>query len=301
MLRLLVSVSLFAVAVVYSSPVHGEEESTRASRVLESLYRPDGSVLVVAHRGDWRNAPENSIQAIENAVAMGVDIVEIDIRMTKDRRFVVMHDKTLDRTTTGTGKLAHHTLAEIKQLCLRNGYGVPTSHQVPTLEEAIAAADGQALLYLDKSEHMIAEVLSAVREANASDEVLFYGKHDAATLKEELGLRRTEIHYLPKLGEGTSNPRDYIDAHASSCPAFVTSFSTEDSHVLEHFEYLIAAKRRVWASPLWPEICAGRTDDLAVDEPDEAWGWLVERGATILCTDRPRELLTYLRKHGLHD
>lgn len=58
-------------------------------------------VLVVAHRGDWRNAPENSLQAFQNCIAMGVDMIEIDLKMTKDNQLVIMHDNTIDRTTDG--------------------------------------------------------------------------------------------------------------------------------------------------------------------------------------------------------
>ena len=61
-------------------------------------------VLVVAHRGDWRNAPENSLQAFQNCIAMGVDMIEIDLKMTKDNQLVIMHDNTIDRTTDGKGK-----------------------------------------------------------------------------------------------------------------------------------------------------------------------------------------------------
>ena len=62
------------------------------------------SVLVVSHRADWRNAPENSLQAIQNCIDMGVDMVEIDLKKTKDGHLILMHDKTIDRTTTGKGK-----------------------------------------------------------------------------------------------------------------------------------------------------------------------------------------------------
>lgn len=64
------------------------------------------NVLVVAHRGDWRYAPENSLAAIEHSIDVGVDVVEIDLQLTKDSVLVVMHDATLDRTTTGTGRVS---------------------------------------------------------------------------------------------------------------------------------------------------------------------------------------------------
>ena len=65
--------------------------------------------MVVAHRGDWRYAPENSIAAIEHSIDVGVDVVELDLQMTKDSVLIVMHDGTLNRTTTGKGKVNEWT------------------------------------------------------------------------------------------------------------------------------------------------------------------------------------------------
>jgi glycerophosphoryl diester phosphodiesterase len=87
-------------------------------------------VYVAAHRGDWRDAPENSIRAMKDAEQMGVDIVEFDLKKTSDGQLVVMHDKTLDRTTTGSGAVSDHTLAEVERLKLRAGTGHPTARPV---------------------------------------------------------------------------------------------------------------------------------------------------------------------------
>ena len=74
----------------------------RVSQIREQLMsRSTNSVLVVAHRGDWRNFPENSLEGIENAIKMGVDIVELDVQRTQDGVLILMHDETLNRTTTG--------------------------------------------------------------------------------------------------------------------------------------------------------------------------------------------------------
>ncbi|MEM7658856.1 MAG: glycerophosphodiester phosphodiesterase family protein, partial [Bacteroidota bacterium] len=70
----------------------------------ERLQHPTKDhVLAVSHRGDWRYAPENSLMAVQRCIDLGVDIVEIDVRMTKDGHLVAMHDKTVDRTTNGSG------------------------------------------------------------------------------------------------------------------------------------------------------------------------------------------------------
>ena len=87
------------------------------------LNPKSNKVLVVAHRGNWRSAPENSTAAIDSAIAMKVDIVEIDIQKTKDGQLILMHDNTLDRTTTGKGEIKNWTLADIKKLKLKDKDG----------------------------------------------------------------------------------------------------------------------------------------------------------------------------------
>ena len=110
-------------------------------RTIESLIQnledsENKEIIVVAHRGDWRHAPENSLQAIQNCIDMGVDMVEIDIRQTKDGHLVLMHDGTIDRTTKGKGKVKSFTLDSLKTFYLLDGLGKPTPHKIPTLEEA---------------------------------------------------------------------------------------------------------------------------------------------------------------------
>ncbi len=72
--------------------------------------------LVMAHRGDQASAPENTILALENAVKMGADVIETDVRITKDEQLVLFHDESVDRTTDGSGKISDLTLDELKTL-----------------------------------------------------------------------------------------------------------------------------------------------------------------------------------------
>ena len=274
----------------------------RADSLLTQLRNPNGKVMVVAHRGDWRNAPENSLAAIERAINMGVDIVEIDVRRTKDGHWVVIHDKSLDRTTTGEGRVSDRTLTEIRQLFLKNGYGVPTTHQVPTLSQVLVEYCDRVLIYVDKSQKYIPELHRLASKHGVAQYVLYYGDVPACELREKFGdFVFTKTNYLPKLNDNTVDARDYILGFQPSPAAMVTSFSAEDSKVVRLFPELTRRGIRIWASPLWPDLCGGHTDDKAVENDGADWGWLIEKGASILCTDRPAELLDYLRQRGLHD
>ena len=95
---------ILALALLSMAQVWAKEPVTRFREKLfdnKSKY-----VTVVAHRGDWRNSPENSMQAFRNCLEMGVDMIEIDVRKTKDNELVIIHDATVDRTTNGKGKVA---------------------------------------------------------------------------------------------------------------------------------------------------------------------------------------------------
>ena len=89
----------------------------------------------VAHRGASGLFPENTLLAFREALACGTDMLELDVQLARDGELVVMHDQTLDRTTNGTGRLADHTLAELRQLDAGRG------ERIPTLAEVLALAD----------------------------------------------------------------------------------------------------------------------------------------------------------------
>ena len=92
---------------------------------------------MASHRGDWRNYPENSIAAIESVIGMGVDIMELDLKLTKDSVLVLCHDHTIDRTTSGKGRVCDITYDSIRRCVLKTGHGVKTTHRMPTLREAL--------------------------------------------------------------------------------------------------------------------------------------------------------------------
>ena len=139
--------------------------SSNAQQVGLALQVPvEDEVLVVSHRGDWRNAPENSLQAIQNCIDMGVDMVEVDLKKTKDGHLILMHDKTLNRTTTGKGKPEDYTLAELKEMRLKNGAGHKTRHQIPTFEECMLLCKGKIMVNVDKGYDYFKEAYAILKK-----------------------------------------------------------------------------------------------------------------------------------------
>ncbi|KAK0330826.1 hypothetical protein LTR94_031313, partial [Friedmanniomyces endolithicus] len=108
---------------------------------------------------------------------MGIDVMETDVRRTRDGYLVIMHDATVDRTTDGTGKVADMTLAEIRRLHLRDGMGgaaaAVTAQQVPTLADMLSHGQGRILFNLDIQEAIYGEAIDeALRLGAANDAIL---------------------------------------------------------------------------------------------------------------------------------
>lgn len=94
------------------------------------------SIIVAGHRG-WKSAyPENTLLSFQRAIELGVDMLEFDLRFSKDNVVMVIHDQTVDRTTNGTGKVSDLTCAELKQLDAGGWFGkVYEGLKIPTFEE----------------------------------------------------------------------------------------------------------------------------------------------------------------------
>lgn len=105
---------------------------------------------IIAHKGAAGQAPENTIAAFQKALDLGVDMIELDVRHTKDEEIIVFHDQTLDRTTNGTGDVHDYTLEEIKQLDAGSWFDSKFSDQkVPTLKEVLDLIDGKCKVLIE--------------------------------------------------------------------------------------------------------------------------------------------------------
>lgn len=151
-----------------------EKEEKKAEEKLKSV-----DILVCANKGDWSNAPENSVQAIE---ACASQYVSVDVRVTKDGVPVLMEDETLERTCVDAdgkaakGRVDELTYEEIKKFCLRNKNGGPhnaaTANTVPALRNALDAAENK-ILVLDFNLSDLDVIYDFVYEYQAQERVIF--------------------------------------------------------------------------------------------------------------------------------
>lgn len=263
------------------------------------------TVMVTAHRGDWRNAPENSLRAFENAAAMGVDIVELDLGKTRDSVLIIMHDQTIDRTTNGKGRPGEYTLAELRKFGLKNGLGRVTRNPIPTFKEVMLALKGKPVMVnLDKSYPYYREAYAVLKETGTLRQAVFKAEVTYPILRQRYGSLIDSITYMPVISldkaDARANINDYLQ-HMKPW-AFELNFKSDTSLVLKDNKFITRTGARVWLNGLWASLNAGHEDDLAVEDGNtkDSWDWLINHGAAVIQTDRPKELLQYLRSKHLH-
>ena len=121
-----------------------------SAAVADNVDRETPPIFIVGHRGAPLIAPENTIASHEAALRLGANIIELDVRMTRDGHFVVIHDATVDRTTNGEGRVSKMTLEEIRALDAGAWKGPQfAGARVPTLREALANLKGRAGIDID--------------------------------------------------------------------------------------------------------------------------------------------------------
>lgn len=152
----------------------------------------------------------------------GVDLMETDVRLTKDGRVVMMHDWSVDRTTNGHGAVEDLTLAEIRQLRLKNNLGTNTASRVSTLEEFIQLAKGEVYLYLDKAGqdlpghpqgHMVKQLLKILKANNALEEAVFVLDWPYEKARAVFGDDLDKVVYEPVIEDGIPDLKAYVNEY----------------------------------------------------------------------------------------
>lgn len=302
---------LFAILLL-AVTVASVSAATRAEKILKELRNPKSDyVIVAAHRGDWRNFPENSLQAYDSAINMGVDIVEIDVRKTADGHFVICHDATVNRTTSGKGKVSELTLAQIKGFCLRAGQNVKMpKYKMPTLEEVLDLCKDRCIINIDKGYDYYAEIMPLLKERKMIDQVLIKGKMAPETVKETFSSFRHNMLYMPIIDYTSKNwakAGPLFDAYLNSkvkCEAYEICWNGTLDNVEAVFDKVLASGAKLWVNVMWDSLCGGEKngfeDDRAIGHEEEIYGKLLGMGATMFQTDRPHLLISYLDVKGRH-
>lgn len=287
---------------------------SRAAAIAAKIADPAGGVIVVAHRGCHNPAPrhgrgstpENSLAALDQCVAIGVDIMETDVRRSHDGYLVMIHDDTVDRTTDGQGKVADLTLAQLRALRLRENEGGPetalTDQRVVTLDEMLAHARGKIVLNLDVKDAIYGEVAAAVKQAGSAGQVLVktYAGIASPPLADIAPYDATP--FMPMLSSGSMDRTDLPTILTRQGSAINRPVAFEVPRMPSAaLPALAKAARtvgaRLWANSLWDGFVTGFGGDIdALRDPDAVWGRLYRGGVSMIQTDEPEALTAYAKR-----
>lgn len=277
----------------------------------ESLKR--ASPVIFAHRSCFSaEVPENSLRGLDICLKNGMQIMEIDIHRTKDDVLVLMHDDTLDRTTSLTGRVDQMTYAQLKAARLRVGAGGPdaalTSEKILTLAEALRRVRGKSILFLDykiREPRDITDILDVVTREKAQEHVAMYpfpnqSVQDYAKLPEWV-----PRHFIVPVVEPDSFPNR--DAVQPTIAAAVEKYES-----LKPLAYMVFSKNpSYWTTrPQAPVILLAAPiyglagdhdegDEATVADPGQVWGARLDAGAGGFMTNHPLQLQYYAKQRNV--
>ncbi len=304
--RIALLLLMLAAGNAFSGETKPPPNRCRAEQIRSMLENASNkNILVVAHRADWKNAPENSRLAVLNAIDMGVDIIEIDVRKTKDGKFVLMHDKTVNRTTNGKGRVSDLTLEQLLKLHLKGPDGSLTEERIPTLHDILEQCKGKVLVNLDKVDRYFNELTPILERTETSRQVIFKGNFSP----KEVGIfldNNQDILYMSKFKfKESMGPAEIKAMYPIEQRVRVVEVKFQNSdHPAVSVDSLKKLKQmnvRTWVNTLAVSHSADYTDKKALRKPEEVWGTLIGRGFSVIQTDEPKALLKYLREKSLHD
>lgn len=313
------------------SPRSTARKPSEVMNIIKNRKKFPMYVLVSAHRGYWADFPENTVDAFLKAIEADADIVEMDVRLTKDSVMVVFHDACLDRMTSSYGRLNQYTYEQLKNVRLRNHEGELTDYRLLRLDDAIDALNGKAVIALDIKEggaafdRTFVRVLQLLKEKNMLQYSIVKGKkrlEALAPLLIDAGVTLSDFEYTPIAFANTKDLNNYVYEYVSLglIHTFELVYKQSEDITLNYEDALKNAGIWMGQYSFWPEQPEGvvaeknplddsdpvirRYDfkDLDPNDPlDDGrgnWPWLLSKGADYIITDRSELLIDYLKLIG---
>lgn len=277
-------------------------KTSNPCNVLALCSRDNPAILTIAHRGFWTATAENSLASVRAAVAAGVEMIEIDTQATADGRLVVIHDETLDRTTTGKGTVSALSFEVVRAAKLKAGAGGDaadvTDECVPTLEELLEEARGRITVNIDtKFTRDLPQVMETVLRLGVEDQVLVKTDIDPEAGRFEV----LDADWFGKIPHMPMFPvrkgkfaEDLRRIEALRAPMIEVKF-TDIADLAEGRAEMERQNIRLWINTLDVAHCLDFNDTRALADPEAVWGALAEAGVGAIQTDEVEAFTGWLK------
>ncbi len=260
--------ALFVFSVVFCSGISPETQSLKGQ---ELLRKAKNGVYVIAHRGAHQGIPENSLLAYQKAIDLGCDFVEIDLRTTKDGKFISMHNSSIDSYVQGqTGQVKEMTLAEIRKLDIGIRVGEQwKGTQVPTFEEILQLCKGKIGIYLDLKDAPVPALVELIEKYGMERDIAWY--IPASYLKEINLLQSVCPACIPMVDPGSEKNIDEVfkqvktRAIASDMGELTKNFVAK----VHQNNAVIFVDEKEGSEAEWNQMISWETDGIQTDRPEE--------------------------------
>lgn len=329
-LRILLASLMLAISL---APTSAQPVQTRTDAILERLRSANlwrDHVMVVGHRAGVKEAgvvvrPENSLEAIRAAIGMGLEMVELDVEKTADGVYVVLHDSWLDRTTTCKGRLSERNFESLRDCRLRRGdFGPATDERIPTLAEALHVTKDGVLVNIDNKLSLsdLPGMVAVARGLGMEEQLVIkqnlWSQDRVDEAQALMAGLSSKANFMPIIADDAVGDPGFVEAatHAVSASAVeMVHWRRQAGPMTERGGALFTQRMRAVAARndfhLWVNtysivnkpagyLSGGRGDEMATiaANPDDVFGFWVERGATIIQTDEPKAALGWLESNG---
>lgn len=268
---------------------------------VDHIADPDRPCAIVAHRGAWHTAPENSLLAIENAISAGYEVVEIDVRRSADGGLFLLHDDTLERMAGLDREPETLTLRELSQLKLRDrdgGEANPvTEERLPGLKDVFELARGRVFIDLDiKHVELLPDVIACARSMGVAGQVDVKAdlktRHDLAWIRDVLA--PYAVPFMAKTHLEAEDADTQLELLLELSPFLCEIYFDRIEQLAERKALFREAGIALWVNTLDAVSCCGFTDTTALKDPQAIWGRLIDAGVSAIQTDEPEALKAYL-------
>jgi glycerophosphoryl diester phosphodiesterase len=271
---------LFLVSCQQTKPI---EELLNEFHDVHSDY-----VMVAAHRGARKTHVENSISAIKHAIKTGVEIVEVDVKVTKDNVPILTNDRTINRTTNGTGNPEEYTWNELQKFRLKKPDGTLTEERIASLEEVLIIAKEKVIIDIDLKTSRLKPVIDIVKKTKTTNQVIFF--HNQFEVLTEV------LNLMP---EAIVMPLPYSFLMTDSALNLYSPKVIHINHEINTPEVtdLISSKN----AKIWINALGKPDDDIRKNRAEAAIDKLTKYGANIIQTDEPELMIKYLELKGFRN
>jgi glycerophosphoryl diester phosphodiesterase len=243
--------------------------------VAAQAVRP---IVAISHRGEHLERPENTMPAFQEAIRVGADFFEVDVRTSSDGKLVLSHDATVDRCTNGTGNVAQMTFDQLEALDAGIKKGPQfAGTKIPTFDQVLDLARGKIGIYVDIKNVTAQNLVTHIEEHGMSDHVVMYCN---ANMCKQLLELNPKLKVMPE-----SSSVEHAHMLVDLLHPTVIAYDQRD------FKPEIIAVSKEAKAQIYVDVM-GKTD------APEGWQEAIDAGADGLQSDRPGPLVEWLRAKG---